>query len=79
MNQPTHTERRVLDRAREPWTVEQAAILAGAPLLRFRHEMGYELRAVARSPLAELTNAELVRILEEARHRPPRGCYSGAA
>lgn len=79
MNTPTTHDRRVMDRTREPWTVEETAALAGSRVLRFRHELGYEVVAVTRQPLPELPDAELVRILEEARHRPPRGCLSGAA
>lgn len=69
----TSDERNVLDRTREPWTVEEASRAGdGTTVLRYRHELGYELAAVARKPLVELEDRELERLLEEVRHRRPR-------
>lgn len=63
----------VIDSAHEPWTVEPAFPGRPGPMvLRYRHEMGYELAAVAPRPIHELTDPELTRLLEEARRRPPK-------
>lgn len=68
-----HYSRVVIDAAHEPWTVEAAGTtMPGSRLLRYRHEMGYELAAVAPRPLDELDDEALVRLLEEARRRTPR-------
>jgi hypothetical protein len=76
----TTTPRRVFDRTREPWLVEEAAAVpGGGAVLRFRHELGYELVAVAPRGLDELGDEELTGLLEKARRRPPRGRPSGAA
>ena len=72
--------RRVVDRARELWTVEAASHHPTAGVvLRYRHEMGYELTAVAPRSLENLSDGELVKLLEEVRRRPPRVKLSTAA
>ena len=63
----------VIDSAREPWTVEPAFPARRGPMvLRYRHEMGYELAAVAPRPMHELSDRELAGLLEDARRRPPK-------
>lgn len=75
-----HSSRVVIDAAREPWTVEAAGTTApGSRVLRYRHEMGYELAAVARRPLDELKDEDLVRLLEEVRRCAPRSEMADAA
>lgn len=75
-----HDTRTVMDRAREPWTVEVAfSIPVGGTILRYRHDMGYELTAMAPSALHELTDRQLVMILEDARRRAPRSAVANAA
>ncbi len=70
----THARARtVMDRAREPWTVEQVSTAApGRDILRYRHELGYELAVAAPRPLEQLDEEELTRLLEEVRHYSPR-------
>lgn len=67
-----HTSRVVTDRTREPWTVEECSAQGNSRVLRFRHEMGYELAVVADRPLADMRDRTLERMLEELRHRAPR-------
>lgn len=68
-----HYTRVVIDAAHEPWTVEAAGTSTpGSRVLRYRHDMGYELAAVAPRPFDELGDAELVQLLEEVRRRAPR-------
>lgn len=75
-----HHSRVVIDEAREPWTVEAAGTATpGSRVLRYRHEMGYELAAVAPRPLAELDDEDLVRLLEEVRRHAPRTEMADAA
>ena len=80
MSHTKKTERTVVDLAREPWDVEErCALPEGGVVLRYRHELGYELLAVAPAGLDHLEEAELVRILETARHRTPPSERSSAA
>lgn len=80
MNPTTNRTRTVLDRTREPWTVEEGSVRNdGTVILRYRHELGYELAATAPSRLATLDDRRLQRILEQARRRPPHPHVADAA
>ena len=68
----------VLDRTREPWTVEEMSTRDGKTVLRYRHEMGYELAAVVDRPLERMSSRTLKRLLEDVRHRKP-GSVADAA
>ncbi|MFP4623775.1 MAG: hypothetical protein ACLFRX_06305 [Gemmatimonadota bacterium] len=72
--------RTVIDRTRDAWTVEEQTLLPdGTPVLRYRHELGYEIAATAPKRLEALTRRELARILEEARRRTPSKVAADAA
>ncbi|MEJ2501900.1 MAG: hypothetical protein P8177_01070 [Gemmatimonadota bacterium] len=72
-------ERTVLDRAREPWVVEDVGTrYQGQVPVRFRHELGYELVALAPASSQRLSNRALRRLLEEAKLRAPRGAVPAA-
>jgi hypothetical protein len=69
---PRRRPRTVVDRAREPWVVEQVGpAREDRVLVRFRHELGYELVALAPGPVVVLTDGRLVQLLEEAKGRVP--------
>jgi predicted ATPase len=61
-----------MDQTREPWVIEEIGRRDGdRVLVRFRHELGYELVALARSPVGALSDRQLGRLLEEAKRRMP--------
>jgi hypothetical protein len=80
MNVKTRADSRViLDRAREPWVVEESAARSGdRVVVRFRHELGYEVLAAVGGGLDSVCDGELVDALEAARNRRPGGVPDAA-
>lgn len=74
-------ERVIRDRARDLWWVEETGCTGGAEetILRYRHEMGFEVLVAADAPLDEMNEAALVDALERTRRRLPRKSVRDAA